>query len=563
MPPRYIVTSALPYINGVKHLGNLIGSLLPADIYARYRRQQGDDVLAVCGTDEHGTPAEISAIAEGLPVEEYAAKYYQIQKDIYKRFRLSFDYFGRTSSPQNHEMTRRIFLCLHRNGYIAERTTKQLWCEEDQRYLPDRFVEGTCPRCGYESARGDQCDNCNTLLDPTDLIDARSAISGSTNLETREVRHLFLELPKLADRIRSWVDTRESWPRTTRSIAYKWLDEGLQDRCITRDLKWGVPVPLEGWEDKVFYVWFDAPIGYIGISMEWAAAIGEPDRWQDYWKSPDTKLVQFMAKDNVPFHTVTWPMTMMGADDGFVLADMIKGFQWLNYEGGKFSTSQGRGIFTDQAIELYPSDYWRYYLCLVAPEKGDSDFSWGGFQDAVNKDLADTLGNFVLRGASFIRRYFDGVVPAQIKPTDADGELIGHLHERVQEAQEAIEACQFQKCVRAQRKLWADCNRYFDAKEPWHQRKADMDAAGTTLGLAANLCRSIAILAAPFIPDTAESIFAQLGIDHDVHSLPWSAALETSALTGKRISDDATPLVTKIEDEPIAALRQRFSGKGE
>ena len=561
MPDRYIVTSALPYINGVKHLGNLIGSLLPADIYARYHRQQGHDVLAVCGTDEHGTPSEIAAIEEGLPVEEYAKKYYEIQKGIYDRFRLSFDYFGRTSSPQNHQMTQHIFLCLHRNGYIAERTVKQLWCEDDGRYLPDRYVEGTCPKCGYERARGDQCENCTTLLDPTDLLEPRSAISGSTKLEVRETNHLFLELPKLADRIRAWIDTREHWPRTTKSIAYKWLDEGLQDRCITRDLKWGVPVPLDGWHDKVFYVWFDAPIGYIGISMEWAEAIGEPDKWQEYWKSDDTELVQFMAKDNVPFHTVTWPMTMMGADDGFICADMIKGFQWLNYEGGKFSTSQGRGVFTDDAIELYPSDYWRYYLCLVAPEKGDSDFAWGGFQDAVNKDLADTLGNFVLRGASFIRKYFDGVVPAQSKPTDADTALKGQLKERVDETREALEACQFQKCVRAQRGLWAACNKYFDEKEPWRQRKEDMEACGTTLGLAANMCRSIAILAAPVIPDTAETIFKQLGIDEDVHGLRWEAALDTDALTGKRLSDDSTPLVTKIEDEEIETLRERFSGK--
>ena len=559
MPERYIVTSALPYINGVKHLGNLIGSLLPADIYARYRRQQGDDVLAVCGTDEHGTPSEIAAIEEGLPVAEYAKKYHEIQKDIYRRFRLSFDYFGRTSSPQNRDMTQHIFLCLWRNGLISERTVEQLYCEDDGRFLPDRFVIGTCPKCGYDKARGDQCENCTSLLDPADLVEPRSAISGSSNLVTKQSRHLFLDLPKLADRISDWLDTRQNWPKTTLSIARKWLAEGLRERCITRDLKWGVPVPLDEYKDKVFYVWFDAPIGYIGISMEWAEAVGDPDRWQTYWKNPDTHLVQFMAKDNVPFHTVTWPTTMMGADDGFVLAEMVKGFEYLNYEDGKFSTSQGRGIFTDAALDLYPSDYWRYYLAVVAPEKGDSDFKWDGFIEAVNKDMADTLGNFVLRTCSFIRRYFDATVPPQTKLTDVDREMVSRLKARVEEAREDIETCQFQKAIRAQRALWADCNWYFDAKEPWAQRKTDPEAAGTTVGLAANLCRSIAILAAPFIPDSAEKIFAQLGLD-DPHALPWSAALDTKAVTGKKISDDASPLVTKIEPEEIEPLRKRYSG---
>lgn len=563
MPERYIVTSALPYINGVKHLGNLIGSLLPADIYARYRRQQGDDVLCVCGTDEHGTPSEIAAINEGLPVREFATKYYEIQKGIYERFRLSFDYFGRTSSSQNHQMTQHIFLCLCKNGLIKERVIKQLYCEDDARFLPDRFVEGTCPKCGYDHARGDQCESCTSLLDPDDLIAPRSAISGSTNIAAKESDHLFLDLPKLADRISSWLDTRQDWPKTTMSIARKWLDEGLRERCITRDLEWGVPVPMDGYENKVFYVWFDAPIGYIGISMEWAASIGEEDRWQEYWKNPDTHLVQFMAKDNVPFHTVTWPTTMMGADDGFVLAEMVKGFEWLNYEDGKFSTSQNRGVFTDDALALYPSDYWRYYLVLVAPEKGDSDFKWDGFMDAVNKDMADTLGNFVLRSLSFVRRYFDGTVPAQTTPSDLDREMISRLNVHVEEARQNLETCQFQKTIRAQRALWADCNWYFDGKEPWAQRKTDLEAAGTTLGLAANLCRSIAILAAPFIPDTADKIAAQLNLDEDIHALPWTAALETDVITGTKISDDSKPLVTKIEAEDMEKLRERYAGSGE
>ncbi|MCH8907183.1 MAG: methionine--tRNA ligase, partial [Candidatus Heimdallarchaeota archaeon] len=391
---RYIVTSALPYVNGVKHLGNLIGSLLPADTYTRFLKLIGKDVIYICGTDDHGTPAELSALEAGKSVSEYVAEMFELQKGIYERFGLDFDYFGQTSARENHEITKEIFLALDKNGYINERTTQQLYSVKDKRFLPDRYVLGTCPHCGYENARGDQCENCTKLLDPIELINPRSAISGNTELENRDVTHLFIDLPKLQPEVAKWIETQTHWPNTSLSIAKKWLKEGLRERGITRNLEWGIEVPLEKYKDLVFYVWFDAPIGYISISKKWATEIkGKPELFEKYWKSSDTKLIQFMGIDNVPFHSVTFPCSIIGSDLGYQLVHTLKGFQWLTFEKGKFSSSQKHGIFMDTALDLYPADYWRYYLLLIAPERQDTDFQWGGFQSAVNSDLNNQLGN--------------------------------------------------------------------------------------------------------------------------------------------------------------------------
>ena len=376
---QHLITSVLPYINGVKHLGNLVGSMLPADVFARFLRQRGEDVLYICATDEHGTPAELAAIEAGLPVADYCAQQHEIQRELGVRFALSWDHFGRSSSPENAELTQHFARVLEENGFIEERTTKQVYSPVDGRYLPDRYIIGTCPYCGYDRALGDQCENCTRVLDPTDLIEPRSAVSGSTELEIRETKHLFLRQSQLADEVRAWIDTRTDWPVLTTSIAYKWLDEGLQDRGITRDLEWGVPVPKPGYEDKVFYVWFDAPIEYIGATKEWADAEPAADRdWRSWWSSEsDVVYTQFMAKDNVPFHTVSFPCTIIGSREPWKLADYIKGFNWLTYYGGKFSTSQGVGVFMDDAIELLPADYWRWYLIANAARVVGRDLHLG------------------------------------------------------------------------------------------------------------------------------------------------------------------------------------------
>jgi methionyl-tRNA synthetase len=555
---KFIVTSALPYVNGIKHLGNFIGSLLPADIYARYLRAQGHDVLCVCATDEHGTPAELAALEEGLEVADYCKKYHEIQKQIYKDFLLSFDIFGRTSDKANHKITQHLFLKLYENGLIEERETTQLFSIDDQRFLPDRFVRGICPYCKYENARGDQCENCTKVLDPLDLIEPKSAISGSKNVEARISKHLYINLPKMENVIGQWIETKkDTWPKTSYSIAKKWISEGLKSRSITRDLKWGIPVPLKGYEDKVFYVWFDAPIGYIGASIEWSEQTGKS--WENYWKDPETKLYQFMGKDNIPFHTVTWPSAMKGADDGFALADMVKGFEWLNYEGGKFSTSLKRGIFTDQALKIFPPDHWRYYLILIAPERHDTDFQWSGFQSAINNDLANVLGNFVHRTLTFIHRYFNGVVPKQSNLDADDKAILESIKQTITNLRKNFVDVEFQKSLVELRSLWQSANQYFQVKEPWKLVKEDIEKAGTVLSVCVHICKSIAILNQVFIPTATDKIFEYLGLEkQDV--LLWDTATNHKDLIGKQLPSDPKPLFDKIEDKEIKKLEEQFSG---
>ncbi len=553
---RTIVTSALPYINGVKHLGNFIGSLLPADIYARYLRQKGEDVIFICGTDEHGAPAEIAAEKEGVPVEEYCDRLYQIQKDVYEKFNLSFDYFGRSSSQANHHLTQDIFSKLYKNGHIAEHSITQLYDELNNRFLPDRFVEGTCPHCGYFPARGDQCDGCTKLLDAIELVNPKSTVSGSTALVPKESRQLFICLPHFEKELREWITVQKNWPKITVSIAKKWLQEGLKDRCITRDLKWGISVPLKGFEDKVFYVWFDAPNAYISITKDWAREKGDENLWKKYWQNKDSRLVQFLGKDNVPFHTIIWPSIIIGSGREYNLARFIKGFEYLNYERGKFSTSQKRGIFLDDAIAEFPADYWRYYLVTIIPERSDSDFSWDGFQQGV-ENLANSLGNFIHRTLTFINRYYDGEIPKKILDRDVDIKLWQTVKELADTCDTELSKCNFQTWVGALRELWANCDRYFSAQAPWDTRNTSPDDAATTLYHAAKLCRVVSILSLPLIPESAKQIFRQLNISGETETLSWRK-LFSDFEAGHKISSEISPLFEKIEDGYIQSLKEKY-----
>jgi methionyl-tRNA synthetase len=569
---RHLVTSALPYINGIKHLGNMVGSMLPADVYSRYLRQRGHDVLYICATDEHGTPAELAAKEAGLPVAEFCAQQHDAQKAIYDGFALSFDYFGRSSSVQNIEITQEIARELNSCGFIEERSIRQVYSLDDERFLPDRYIVGTCPHCGYDKARGDQCENCTRVLDPTDLIDARSAISGSSALEVRETKHLFLLQSKLADEVGAWVEEHgKDWPTLASSIARKWLTEGLQDRAITRDLEWGVPVPGDTWpelaaEGKVFYVWFDAPIEYIGATKEWADQAPAERDWKSWWWQADdsVRYTEFMAKDNVPFHTVMFPATLLGTRAPWKKVDYVKAFNWLNYYGGKFSTSQRRGVFTDAALELLPADYWRYFLMAHAPESDDTSFTWELFSATVNKDLADTLGNFVNRVLSFSRKRFGGKVPMGKEPGQAErklGEVIAGL---LAEYEEHMESLQFRKAAQALRALWSAGNSYLEEKAPWLEIKADQEAAALTLRTAMNLVHLYAVVSEPFIPASAKtmrSAFALVGDD-----TLWVTAEQARALSSVPAGTAFTVpavLFAKITEEDLDSYRTRFGGTDE
>ncbi len=569
---KYLITSALPYINGIKHLGNLVGSMLPADVYARYLRQQGHEVLFICATDEHGTPAELAALDAGLPVAEFCRQQHEAQAGTYAGFKLSFDHFGRSSSPQNRELTQHFGHRLADNGYIEERVTKQVYSRADERFLPDRYVIGTCPHCGYAAARGDQCENCTRLLDPTQLINPRSALGGSEDIEFRDSRHLYLLQSRLAPRLRDWITSRTDWPTLTTSIALKWLNEGLEDRGITRDLDWGVPVDRDGFEGKVYYVWFDAPIEYIGATKEHSDARGLGDDWRSWWyDASDVRYVQFMAKDNVPFHTITFPATIMGSGEPWKVADYIKGFNWLNYYGGKFSTSRRHGVFMDSALEILPADYWRYFLIANAPESDDATFTWEHFAAQVNKDLADNLGNFVNRVLTFSRKRFGEQVPAGAEAGPPEQQLTDQLVTLLGEYQSCLDGLQFRKAAQTLRTIWSVANSYLELKSPWLEIREDPAAAQLTLRTAMNLIQLFALISEPIIPDAARTLrgIFDLGDADDLGDAgaagsPWPALDDVRSLSWVAAGTPFTVppvLFRKLTDEDIEAWRERFGAE--
>ncbi len=583
MTQRILITSALPYINGIKHLGNLTGSMLPADVYARYQRQRGREVLFICATDEHGTPAELAALEAGQSIEEYCAEWNLKQKELGERFGLSWDFWGRSSSAQNKALTQHFAKVLWEKGFLDIRSTRQVYSRADKRFLPDRYVEGTCPHCGYERARGDQCENCTRVLDPADLINPRSAVSGSTDIELRDSKHVFLLQSQFSDELRAWIGTKAEWSGVVTSIALKWLDEGLQDRGITRDLKWGVPVNAQDWgpnpkgekpdveglKDKVFYVWFDAPIEYIGATREWADAIGKPNEWERWWRGSavkDVRYAEFMGKDNVPFHTVGFPVTLLGANKGepidqqWKLVDVIKGTNWLNYYGGKFSTSQKRGVFMDSALEILPADFWRWYLVANSPESADTSFTWQHFSETVNKDLADVLGNFANRTLKFAAAKFGGVVPSGGTAGVKEASLTTELERRFGIYSAFLEETHFRKAAAELRAIWTLGNEYLAKEAPWTEIRTDKGRAALIIRTAVNLIRLFAILSAPIIPFTAEALMRSVKLDPKAVSWPKGRIADELIViaAGAPIEDQFA--FTKILPEQMAAWEERFGG---
>jgi methionyl-tRNA synthetase len=571
---RILITSALPYINGIKHLGTLAGSMLPADVYARFQRSRGRETLYICATDEHGTPTELAAAEKGQDPATFCAEQHQVQHDLGRAFGLSWDHFGRSSSPQNHKLTQRFAQQLWEAGFLEERVTQQVYSKADKRFLPDRYVIGTCPHCGYDRARGDQCENCTRVLDPVDLIRPRSAVSGAEDIEIRDSTHLFLKRSQFSDKLRAWIESHKTdWSPIVTSIAFKWLDEGLKDRGITRDLEWGIPVPddiaggkLKG---KVFYVWFDAPIEYIAATKEWADKNGKGDAWKDWWfgdAAKDVTYWEFMGKDNVPFHTVGFPATIMASGEPWKLVDRLKGFNWLNYDGGKFSTSGKRGIFMDAALEVAPADWWRYYLIANAPEGSDSNFTWEHFAGVINKDLADVLGNFVNRVTKFCVARFDGQVPGEGEYGEDEHALIADLDRRIAQYATFMEAAEFRKALGELRAIWVAGNEYMTRAAPWTHIKTDRAKAAVGVRMGLNLIHQFAHLIWPVMPSFARTIHECIQpVGYRGGVIPFPDAPMAQAL------DELTPgqtirapevLVAKITEEQVAELKARFGGGG-
>ncbi len=571
---RILITSAIPYINGIKHLGNLVGSQLPSDLYARFMRLKGHEVMFICATDEHGTPAELAAKDAGKDVAEFCREMYQIQKDLADRYHLSFDHFGRSSSRRNQELTQYFAGRLFENGYITEVMEEQLYSKADKRYLPDRYVRGECPNCGYSNARGDQCENCTKQLDPTDLINPRSALSGSTDLEMRKTKHLYLRQSQFRGKLEEWINSKTDWPVLTTSIAKKWLfdDEGLQDRGITRDLDWGIPVrkgtaPWPGMEDKVFYVWFDAPIEYIAATAEWADAHDLPDSaWKRWWcldkGAEDVRYVQFMGKDNVPFHTLSFPATIMGSQDPWKLVDYIKSFNFLNYDGGQFSTSLGRGIFMDQALAILPADYWRWWLLSHAPEHSDSEFTWENFTDSINNDLANVLGNFVSRVTKFCQTHFDLVVPASSGWSSVEDEYAARIKTRMGEYETCLNDIEIRKAAQLLRSIWSLGNEYIQETAPWSSVKSDRERTATVINFALNLIHLFGTISSPYIPGASKAM-RDLFPGESTPSWPEDVELRLQCLQQGNALTMPPILFRKITSQESQGWKNQFAGQSD
>jgi methionyl-tRNA synthetase len=556
--PPLLVTAALPYANGPIHLGHLAGAYLPADIYVRYQRLKKRDVLFICGSDEHGVPITLTADKERITPQEVVDRYHEMNKAAFKRFGVAFDNYSRTSLPLHHRTAQEFFLEFHRRGILKEKREHQFYDESASMFLPDRYVEGTCPVCANPDARGDQCEKCGSFLNPTDLINPRSKISGKPPV-VRETSHWYFPLGAYQHRLEEYVrerDARDGWKENVLQYCRTWFKEGLQDRAVTRDLDWGVRVPLQGYENKVIYVWFDAVLGYISSSREWAERTGQPEAWKRFWLGGGTKYVAFIGKDNVVFHCIVFPAMLMAWNDGgrsiYVLPENVPANEFLNFEGQKFSKSRGWGIDVQDILARFPADPLRYYLAVSLPEYRDSDFTWKDFQAKNNNELADIFGNFANRTLAFTASRFEGRVPPGGELREIDRAMLALLRETPVKAGERFERYEFREGVLAIMNLARAANKYFNDSEPWKTFAADRPRCATTMYVSVQVLRSLCILMSPIVPFSVQRLWAMLNLPGTVEEHAWDAAAEPGIPEGHVLG---TPdiLFTKIEEEVIDA----------
>ena len=577
---RKLITSALPYVNNIPHLGNLI-QVLSADVFARFCRLRGYTSLYVCGTDEYGTATETKALEEGKTPRELCDYYHAIHRDIYHWFNIAFDYFGRTSTPQQTEIVQGIFKDIEKNGFIKEHAIEQLHCAHCNRFLADRYVRGTCPHCGYEDARGDQCEACGKLLEPTELKAPRCSTCGAAP-EPRSTKHLYIDLPGIVPQYEPWMQKASvegQWSNNAVQMTKGWLRDGLQERAITRDLKWGIPVPKAGFEDKVFYVWFDAPIGYISITKCFTDLTGAD--WKNWWlEQNDIELFQFIGKDNIPFHTVIFPCSLIASGKDWVKLHHISSSEYLNYESGKFSKSKGIGVFGSDAKDSgIPADMWRFYIFYNRPEKNDALFTWKDFQERVNSELVGNLCNLINRTLTFVSRYYDGVIPQRDGMASAREDvravtegLRAAAKYSIEKITALLEEAELRDAFHELFALSSVANKAFQDGEPWKNREADPEKAETLLFELCYLIKDLLILMHPYMPEYADAVASFLGIkiwsgnvfdwEHPVqprpeNTLAWKNLLERSGL--ERVQKPAIIFKT-LESDAIAAYRERYAG---
>jgi len=581
---RLLVTAALPYANGPTHIGHLAGAYLPADLFVRYQRLKGRDVAFICGSDEMGVAILMRAIREDRDPQDIIDTYHPQIRDNFERFGMSFDYYGRTSSDTHVETTQDFFRVLDEKDVFELKTEEQLYDPEADMFLADRFVVGTCPVCGYEEAYGDQCEQCGSSLSPTELENPQSTLTDATP-ELKETTHWYLPLGDLQPKLEEWIGSHPEWKNNVLGQIKSWFDEGLKSRAITRDVPWGVPVPddvaerhgLEA-EGKVIYVWFDAPIGYISATKEWAEEQDAPEQWRDYWQDEGTQLVHFIGKDNIVFHCLMFPAMLMEHGD-YILPENVPANEFLNLEGKKLSTSRGWAVWLheyldDFADERHGPDLLRYALAATLPETGDADFSWEGFQQRVNGELANVFGNFVHRTLTFADRYFDGTVPPLENPSDADRKMLDAMREVPDTVGTAYEEYRTREAVFETMALARRGNKYFNETEPWHTHESDPQACANTIHVSLQVCAALSILFEPVLPSAAAELRARLRLDGVRTSTPdedpedalgWDDAADSLLPAGHTLQqdEDTEPLFEKIDDSQIEAQVEKLRERAE
>ncbi|PVX23689.1 MAG: methionine--tRNA ligase [Candidatus Bathyarchaeum sp.] len=542
---KILVTSAWPYINYVPHLGNIVSSILSADVVARYYRLKGNEVVYVTGSDEHGTPIEIEAVKQNISPKQLTDKNHAQVSSLFERWGIAFSNYTRTENPVHKEFVHDFLLRIYENGYIFTQETEQLYCPKCERFLPDRFVEGTCPKCGDEGARGDQCDACGALLEPTNLVLPRCAIcDGSPTVETR--KHWYFDLPKLSDKLKEYVEGNENLPDNARNFTLNYLKEGLKPRPVTRDNKWGISSPFPGSEDKTIYVWVEAVLGYVSATIQYFKQQGNEEQWKDYWFNKNTKTLYFIGKDNIPFHTIILPALLLAADQDYNLPWSVHSTEFLMFDGKAFSKSRRIGVWIDEALEMFPADYWRYSLLSIRPEVKDTNFSWTTLIEKVNSDLNDTFGNFVHRTLTFIKKQFDSAVPAPSGLSEKDNQVLAEAKQIVDMTSERMEVFKLQEALRVAVSLSHLGNRYFNEREPWKTVKTDKQEAANTLYVAVQIVKQLAVIMAPFVPYTSEKLWQLLNLEGSVHEQNWNETKKPLP-AGHRLNKPK-PLFSKIEE---------------
>ena len=550
---RYLITSALPYANGPVHIGHLAGVYVPADIYVRYLRMCGRDVFFVGGSDEHGVPITIQARKQNCSPQDIVDKYHNIIKDAFAEFGISFDIYSRTTSKIHYKTASEFFEKLYKEGKFIEKESEQYYDEQAKQFLADRYIVGTCPKCGAEGAYGDQCEKCGSTLSPDELVNPHSALSGEAPIK-KKTKHWYLPLDQYEPWLKEWIlDGHKEWKSNVYGQCKSWIDGGLLPRAVSRDLDWGVPVPVEGSEGKVLYVWFDAPIGYISNTIE-----ARPDDWELFWKSKDTKMVHFIGKDNIVYHCIVFPSMLKAYGDGFILPENVPANEFLNLEGDKISTSRNWAIWLHEYLRDFPGqqDLLRYTLCANAPETKDNDFTWKDFQSRCNSELVAIYGNFVNRAIVLTHKYFEGVVPEDRKPEAIDAETLAQIPQIKKRIEENLENYRFREALKEAMNMARIGNKYLTDTEPWKVAKSDMDRTASILNVSLKICADLAIAFAPFIPFSSEKLLGMLNLSKDV--LTWETLAKGDILQPGHKLNKAELLFTKVEDEVIDAQLQRL-----